>query len=121
MALGARPRHAVSRTRAPRAATQFSRALTHARPPAPARFPQELDLGGDQELWNLGPWLLRLRALRRLAVPRRSAQQGVFEALALRNDPHQVEVVEDGPAADDDEDAGAWGMADAEDWGAEGL
>lgn len=45
---------------------------------------------------NLGPWLLRLPALRRVVVPSRAAAQGIFEVLELRNDPHQVEVVEDG-------------------------
>jgi hypothetical protein len=55
-----------------------------------------LDLGGCQDVWNLGPWLLRLPAVKRLVVPRRSVEQGVFEALALRNDPHRVEVVEEG-------------------------
>ncbi|KIZ03064.1 hypothetical protein MNEG_4897 [Monoraphidium neglectum] len=86
---------------------------------------EELDLGGCQELWNLGPWLLRLPALKRLVVPRRSVQQGVFEALALRNDPHQVEVVEEGGGGDGkgqegDEDFD-WGNEDAEGWAEEGL
>lgn len=84
---------------------------------------EELDLGGRQELWNLGPWLLRLRALRRVVVPRRAAAQSLFEALSLRNDPHQVEVVEEdadhegAPPSDDD---GDWG-GDAEDWAGEGF
>jgi hypothetical protein len=95
-------------------------------PPSPLPSPsshQELDLGGRQELWNLGPWLLRLRALRRVVVPRRAAAQSLFEALSLRNDPHQVEVVEEdadhegAPPSDDD---GDWG-GDAEDWAGEGF
>jgi hypothetical protein len=92
-----------------------------------------LDLSGCQEVWNLGPWLLRLPALKRLVVPRRSVQQSVFEALALRNDPHQVEVVEEGGGAGaggwgegdgegQEGDGGfGWGNEDAEGWAAEGL
>jgi hypothetical protein len=84
-----------------------------------------LDLGGCQEVWNLGPWLLRLPALKRLVVPRRSVEQGVFEALALRNDPHQVEVVEEGGGGDgkgQEGDGGVnWGNEDAEGWAEEGL
>ena len=88
-------------------------------PPVLPPKPQELDLGGRQEIWNLGPWLLRLPALRRLVVPRRAGQQGVFEALALRNDPRQVDVEEEGGEGSDGGGRG-WGE-DAEGWADEGF
>ena len=66
-----------------------------------------------------------------MVVPKRSAAQPVFEALELRNDPHQVEVREDaggygggygggGYGSYDDGDGGGWGE-DAEGWADEGL
>jgi len=82
---------------------------------------EELDLGGRQELWNLGPWLLRLHALRKVVVPRRSAQQSLFEALALRNDPHQVDVEEEDGVGGDEGSDGGWGREDGEGWASEGF
>jgi hypothetical protein len=102
---------------------------------------EELDLGGRQTVANLGPWLLRMPALRCVTVPARSAAQSVFEALELRNDPHQVEVIEDpdGPTfsdsdsdaisedddeededEDDEDEYGSW-EEDGEPWAGEGF
>ncbi len=52
-------------------------------------------------------------------MPRRAAGQSVFEALALQNDPHQVEVEEEDDGRGEGEEG--WGREDGEGWAEEGL